>query len=315
MNTIYLDNYMYALKTLGRISEGYLSPFSEIKKGIPEERDVGSLAVGWGHPIDNGKCGIAETGFFWDAMHIDTVGSYQWSSLNTPEGICEIESFTPKKSALDIVLRGNLPTSKYSQGQYPEYKEKEVFSWDGVVLALQNPGDRSVRKVASPEEYMIFIEEACRYYGKKLFLKLHPWNTGEIEEVLQKIANRYGCIAAKVDHRVIENCEFVLIFNSSFAVDCMIRSVRVAQYAPGTFWQTGAVKYTKYGFPFDICDSTISRGHKLCDFLVWRYCFNMHMSVEMWVKMLREFSCSTKMFPLSEEFCYAENCEDYRNEK
>lgn len=255
-----------------------------------------SYFVAWGDPKNKTKCGTMETGFFWDALHIDTLGLYSQCSLNTPYANQLIRNFKSPKSATDIILRGKNPPSKYKQAG-------EDCTWSGVVLALQNPGDRSVHRGSSTEDYYKFVEGACKFYGKNLFLKLHPWNSGDIEARFRSIAAQYGSSIGRVNHTVLEKCKFCLVYNSTFAVDCLLRGVKVAYYAPGYFYQAPGVFYTSYQLPDEVPDLVID-GYKLCDFLVWKYCWNQKMPISRIVELLRHYADSKDMFPLPMELSY-----------
>ena len=50
--------------------------------------------------------------------------------------------------------------------------------------------------------------------------------------------------------------------------------------------------------------NTIKQGYKLVNFLLNRYCFNMGMPLEKWIRMLKHFAQSKEMFPINDEFCY-----------
>ena len=274
-----------------------------IVEGI--DKEIEAFRVFWGGLQEpTGSAIVIETGFFWQAAHLDTVGLYQHSSLCTPQAIKEIERFNAPTSAQEIVFNQK-QTSKFQQGQDPEWKNQNLC-WEGIVLATQNPIDRSIRSVASPIQYYQFVEDACKFYGENLFIKLHPWNSGEKGERLRAIAKKYGVQAAKINHKIIEHCKFVLVFNSTFVVDCMIRDVPVAQYAPGYFWQNPAIQYTEYTFPTEV-KTDIDFGQKTCDFLVWKYCFDHSMPVEKWIQMFEQIAKNKKMFPIPREFSYARN--------
>lgn len=302
MKKMQIDPYIYTLKCLGDIPKGL-----ELLKGIDKNKNV--PMVFWGNLNEpSGKAITMESGFFWEAFHIDTQGLYQHSSLCTPQAIREIEKFNAPVKAKNILEKTYEKTghvSKYSQGQDKEW-QNEYPDWHGVVLACQNPTDRSIRSVASPEQYYQFIEGACSFYGKDLFIKLHPWNNGEVRERIENTAKKYGSKCAKIDHKIIDKCRFVLVFNSTFSVDCFIREVPVAQFAPGYFWQFPSVKYTKWSYPKEIKTDMLF-GQKLCDFLMWRYCFDYTMPVEKWIKMLSACLNSNELFPIPEEFSYASN--------
>lgn len=261
-------------------------------------KDEKCFNVAWGSRALGAKGVGLETGFFWAAGHVDTLGLYANSSLNTPAGLRAIEQLNASISAREIVNESPV-NSKYRQ-------TKNDIDWRGVVLALQNPGDRSIHSSVATEDYFDFVQMACRYYGKHLFLKAHPWNSGPILDRLKAISDKYGCCIAKTNHSILKHCRFVLTFNSSFAVDCFIRDVPVVQYAPGYFFQTGAVKYTGFEFTDEPGD-TIEQGRKVANFLVWKYCINLLMDTETWVGFLISLSESNELFPVEDKYCYANN--------
>lgn len=290
---IILPSYMVRSQIASnRISPELLVGYEDISIGAKPILGEPCYQIAWGSSPFGARGAALETGFFWDAAHLDTHGLYKFSSFNTLEGWAEVESFYPPKWL-------DLHKSKYNQ-------TKRFFSWDGVVLASQNPNDRSVLSVGSPEDYYSFFEGACKHYNRRLFIKAHPWNSGEKWSRLKNIADRYGAQMEKCDHSVLENCSFVLTYNSSFCVDCFVRDIPVAQFAPGYFYQTPAVTYTNFTYP-DTVGNTEDAGLKLAQFLAWRYCFLMSMETEKWIRMLRAFSTSTSLFPLPEEFSYARN--------
>lgn len=297
-----IDPYIFSMRCLEERPKVF-----EAFKGI--DKKVDDSRVFWGNLNEpSGKAITIESGFFWNAFHIDTVGLYQHSSLCTPQALREIEKFDAPVSAQeiqDIIYMQTGQVSKYQQGEDKEIRN-EIIEWDGIVLASQNPTDRSIRSVDSPEGYYRFIEKACEYFRGSLFIKLHPWNSGEARERIEAIASRYGVICAKVNHRIIEKCEFVLVFNSTFAVDCMMRNIPVVQYAPGYFYQNPAIQYTARKFPTSV-DCDLKFGKKTCDFLMWKYCFDYSMSGEGWLEMMKRCLDSDEMFPLPREFSYAES--------
>ena len=256
-----------------------------------------SWALAWGYPVTKRRFGVAETGFFWDAMHIDTIGLYQFSSLNTAEAFRLIHEYSPPESTIDLINSAPFPKSKYRQ-------PLENIEWDGVVFASQNPSDRSIHSVASTEDWWRFYEDCCKYYGAKLFVKLHPWNNNEVEDRIRSIARSFGCQVGKAGHSLIQNCEHVVLFNSTFAIDCMVRGVPVKQGAPGYFWQTGAVSYC-HGDPTKTLNDTKASALQLIDFLAWRYCFSMDCNLCEWKARLSNFANSHQLFPLDESQSYA----------
>jgi len=292
--------YLVDLRTVANVTHEALAKYPNV---VVSDRPVDEpcYMLCWGMPVYGAKHGLIETGFFWDAIHIDTLGLYKSSSLNTVLGWREVEMFSAPKSAADIVLNGTLNPSKYPQG-------REEFEWDGVVLASQNPRDRSVYSTGSTEDYYQFVKGACEHYGDRLFIKLHPHSSGQgVTERITGYALANGCKIAKTNHSVIKNCDFVLVWNSTFAVDCFIRDVPVAQFAPGYWHATPAVTYTAGTYPDRVSCETVEAGQRLADFLMWRYCFHMHMPIDMWVRLVEHYAQSDDMFPLPEEFAYANN--------
>ena len=301
---IQLDNYIFTMKSFS----GFISKVIDDKRfsrGIDKKIEKNVFRVFWGGLNDPAaKSIVMETGFFWNAAHIDTMGLYHQSSLSTPEALRQITSFSAPVSAQSIILTSK-NESKFSQGEDPEIQGKDIGQHD-VILACQNPTDRSIRSVASPDDYYKFIDDACSFYGKKLFIKLHPWNSGAVGDRIRKIASAHGIEAHKINHRVLDGCQFVLVFNSTFSVDCMLRGVPVAQYAPGYFWQNPAVMYTKRSFPTNVRTDE-AFGYKTCDFLAWRYCFDFTMDYDKWVRMLFTFARSNDLFPMPADLSYAAN--------
>ena len=249
-------------------------------------------AIGWGKRIEGIPGSVMESGFFWDAAHLDTVGMYSNSSLNTEEGYNTVLTHVPRPL-------GELK-SKYAQ-------TKNDIHWEGVVLACQNPGDRSILYRGTSEDYWSFLEGACKQYREDLFLKLHPWNSGAILERITKIASFYGCRAEKCNFSVIENCKFVLAYNSTFLVDCMARGIRAAGFVPSAFSRYSTC--TNGTYPSKVTYST-----ELCalfiNFLAYRYCFNYTMTKQKTLTMFEHFSNSTALFPMTDEYCYALNPSD-----
>ncbi len=301
MKKLIISKYLVDVGAVANVTNESLKPWIDTGEVVVGTRapDGDSWVLSWGDPQIKTSHTIVETGFFWDGAHVDTVGLYKFSSLNTAHGVQAVRKFVAPRSAADIVLGGSLPGSKYRQ-------TSKDYRWDGVVLACQNPGDRSIHRGHSTEDYWRFFEGACEHYRENLFVKLHPWNSGAVEKRMIEVAGKHKCTIAKCNHKVIEKCKFVILFNSTFAVDCFVRRVKVAQFAPGYFWMQPGVQYTKYRYPDEVRD-TLDDGSRLADFLLWRYCFSMKMPVEKWVRMFRHLANSNAVFPISEEFAYAAN--------
>lgn len=293
---ILIQEYICNLSAIRNITQDSIKPFPDFQVANSPTDDPEAYFLSWGDPAHKAKTGVMETGFCWDAVHIDTIGLYSHSSLNTPAAKETILNFTPPRSAASIVLNGNLPPSKYRQST-------ECVQWEGVVLALQNPHDRSIHRGSSTSDYFNFVESACKHYKNHLFLKLHPWNSGDTEVRFREIALRYGSQIGRVNHSVINNCRFVLVYNSTFVFDALLRGKRVVQFSPGYFYQCPGVHYSAFQFPDD-SESNVEEGSKLCDFLLWRYCFHQGESPSKLADIIRLFANSNELFPLPEELSY-----------
>ena len=198
----------------------------------------------------------------------------------------------------------NLPKNKQSKYN-ADYNETTITSWSGPILILQNPKDRSILSVTSTENYLNFIEDCCKFYGEKLFVKFHPWNSNEIYTKLEAIIKPYGCKYGKARMSIIDNAEFCISFNSTFAVDALLRGVPYVQYAMGTFFNAYGIIYSEGNFPTEV--KRIEDSYKLCDFLIHKFCFNHKMSKEKFAKMVKHYANSKEMFPMIDEFSYANN--------
>jgi hypothetical protein len=249
------------------------------------------------------KYGVMETGFFNNAAFIDTVGNYQFNSLNTKYAYDNINEFELKgrKSAKEIVF--NLPESKQSKynAAYGDIKCVD----ENIILALQNPKDRSIHSVSNSKTYYKFVEECCKFYGKNLFVKMHPWNSGEYYDILGDICKKYNCNYGKAPISVIRGKEFVISYNSTFAIDCILNDVPYVQYEMGTFYNTFGIIYSNRSFPTKI--TPIKDSEKLANFLIYKYCFNKGMNGEKYARMIKHFANSNDIFPMNDEFCYANN--------
>lgn len=273
------------------------------------KQDVGqdNYVIYWGnkaYDVEYGsRYGVMETGFFNEAAFIDTVGNYQHSSLNSKEGYVAVEEFdlNNRPSAREIIF--NLPSHKQSKYN-AEHGTDENYEFE-VVLALQNPSDRSILSVSSTKKYFEFVEQCCKYYGKSLFVKMHPWNTGDKYDVLAKLVDKYGCNYGKSPMSIINRADFVISYNSTIAIDCLLRDVPYVQYAMGTFYNAYGIIFSRYTFPHKI--TRIENASKLCDFLIHRYCFHKKMDPIQFKNMLIHYSTSNKMFPMIDEFSYANN--------
>jgi hypothetical protein len=253
---------------------------------------------------------VFETGYFWKGCYIDSVGYGKDSSFNVPGSRHFIEEFTPPEDIHKTFEKAEWPHSKYSNRRIDPNVD-----WDGVVLAAQKPNDYSIGQVGGQEKYWKFITDACKFYGKRLFIKLHPYGgfdkTGvDYHEKHKNIAKTYGASAGKSTHKCLENCEFVLTYNSTFAVDCFVRKIPVVQYSIGQFHGSYAVTFGNYSFkkPVNI-ESKTAFGYQLAHFLMWRYCFPLLIPYNEWVEIFKLFTNRDIMYPLPMEFSYGANIE------
>ena len=261
----------------------------------------------WGHqPYMHNysvRYGVMETGFFHEAAFIDTIGNYQTSSLNTKYAFDIISNFDlgNRKSAKDIIF--NLPT--YQQSKYNADFGSEKIKWKGVVLAVQNPSDRSINIVTNINNYYKFIEKCCKFYGKNLFVKMHPWNSGEIYKQITTIAKTYNCSYGYAPVSIIDECEFVISYNSTFAIDCILRDIPYVQYGMGTFFNAFGIHYSNHQFPTNI--TKIENSINLANFLVHKYCYKKDVTKQKYAEMIKHFSVSNDMFPMTDQFSFASN--------
>lgn len=304
---IYLARDITQINYIPQLQVGNLAAFNgdiRVTDCIAEGRDGWGLS--WAFRQRHERNAVMETGFWWNAIHIDQHGLYGESSFNRPEAIREIKAFEPPVAVSELIANKVLPNSKYRQGV-------PVQRWDGVVLAMQTPQDRSVKSVAHPDKYWEFVRGACQFYGNNLYIKLHPLNAGRDKRRAMELASECGCAVGETDHSVIKHCKFCLIYNSTFCVDCFVRGVPVAQFAPGYFYKTPAVTYTDGEYP-DGVEDTVEFGMKVADFAAYRYCFNYNQPLEQWIAMLRHYATSDALFPMKDEWCYVNNLQ-YGNQK
>lgn len=246
---------------------------------------------------------LIESGFFNEGYFIDTVGGSQFCSLNTSDGYNRVKNFKllNRKSAHEIIF--SLPPIRRSKFNAEHGNIKDTNC--EVILALQNPSDRSIMSVTNKKMYYQFVEDCCKFYGKNLFVKMHPWNNGEILERFVAISEKYGCSYGKAPIDIIKKCNFVISYNSTMAIDCLLRSVPYVQYGMGTFFNAYGIIFSNHSFPTSA--SLVSDHHQLCDFLIHSYCYYKGMSKEKFADMINHFISSNDMFPMIDEFSYATN--------
>lgn len=258
-----------------------------------------NFIVSWGENTYQSRCAVIESGFFHDGIHIDSIGLYEKSSFNFSLSREKIESFQAKESFRAIQSKGLIKT-KFNQSI-------EELDWDGIVIVAQHPGDRSIWKAGSTGDYHKFLDEACAYYGNKAFIKLHPvimGNHNELE-IIRRITKKHGSEYGHVAMSVIDNAEFVLLYNSTFVVDALVAKKHVVQYAPGYFWQSGVTQYSSREIPKTIKICNDLYVERFLDFLIWKYCFHKMLPMKSLAEIVKIFASSNELFPLPQELSYA----------
>lgn len=273
------------------------------KQDFSQISDSGHF-ISWGEGVKDIKHSLLECGFFEDAIHIDKYGLYDKASFNFPFAKKIIDDYIAPKSFLQFKEEGKIK-SKFGQ-------PTSNCQWDGIVLACQYPRDRSIVSVGSTKDYYNFLEDACKFYGQRLFLKKHPvmvWDAKE-NEIINFLCSKYKCEQGQVGESILEKAESVLVYNSTYVVDAIQHDIPVMQYAPGYFWQTGVVDFLsgKLSSTPEICD--FRWKNQFLDFLVWKYCFSSLLPLESIVSILKAFKESKDFFPLPEELSYGRFIED-----
>lgn len=302
---IYLHGGVPACLKL-RMELNQLLKFEDVKLFSKKRKSNSSdYLICWGQRLGS-HCGVLETGFFLGTGHMDTRGLYQNCSLNLPQALSSINSFVPP-----VPLQKLLPSIelKFPQSIDPQFESLQ--EWNGVVLALQYPADHSILSVARPSAYLDFVEGACKHYGKRLFLKMHPamfrpFYRKKAEpwvKAFKQLSTKYGIKIGLIDSRIFKKCDFVLVYNSTIAVDAFLAGAKVAQFAPGYFWRIPPIQYTDHSYPNKI-QGDITQGFRFISFLLWRYCFPFELSGEQWHKLLLTFASSKGLFPLPQELSY-----------
>lgn len=237
------------------------------------------------------------SGFFRKSWRIDRIGLWEDCSLNLPEGKTVWQAF-----------RAPVPASELLRGQAKYEQPSGDWRWSGVVLAAQSVG-AAVTQVGKRTAYWDFIRKACRYFRERLLIKLHPKCGQASAEWHRGVAQQYGSACGYFGSSVLEDCEFVLTYNSNYAVEAWLAGVNVMQYAPGCFSYTGAVTFTDWTITDEI-DNRLDTAIQLLDFCVWRYCFSIETSEEVIAKVINRYRKQEGLYPLSEELSYgASLCE------
>lgn len=257
-----------------------------------------SFFVSWGDPSGHSSECLIETGFFRNSFHIDKYGLYQNSSLGRLMNERCVSYEAPKSwKKLNLCPKFGQP--------------KDENKWDGVVLIGQYPNDRSVKIAGGSKKYYEFVENACKFYGKNLLIKNHPVMIKDQEhnDIVSGLCSRYGCEFGHFGHSIIQDCEFVLLFNSTFVVDAMMNYKPIVQYAPGYFYQSNAVFFSDGCLPTKIKSADTFFFDKALDFLAWKYCIHYGQSIENIRKIILSFKDGSDTFPLNEELSYARSME------
>jgi hypothetical protein len=252
--------------------------------------------ISWGENLHGTNHGVLETGFFSNSVHIDRHGLYSFASFNLNTTRQLIESYQPLATARDMFNEGLLQ---------PKFRQCSLkYTWDKIVLMCQHPTDRSILKAGTTRQYYEFIEQACKYYGKNLLLKVHPVNSKEIIERIKSIAIKYDSFVDEISMDVVNTCEYVIVYNSTAVVDCLLRNVPVLQYAPGYFWKSGTVDFSDRTFRTPQ-QPNHSFNQQFCNFLVWKYCFYKLSPMSTWNEILNCYATAKEDFPLPEKYSYA----------
>ena len=258
--------------------------------------DEGGYAFSWAKRGRASRAAAIEIGFWKSAMHADPMGIYSASTFNTPEGMRQVMAYRPEKPAAELLLGENL--TKYRQ-------DSEDVPWEGIVLPLQVPTDRAILSVGTTDEYWTFVEGACKKYGDNLLLKVHPCSGCVDRARAMGLAEKYGTRYAGTNYSCLRRCKFVLVYNSTFAMDAFVLGAPVCQFAPGYWYQSGAVLYTEGEYPDDCDRSTVEVGTRVADFCVWRYCWSWEvLTAAQWRELLTIFARSAQLFPLPECLSY-----------
>ena len=107
------------------------------------------------------------------------------------------------------------------------------------------------------------------------------------DRIIRNILEEYGCYFGKAGFEILENCRFVVTYNSSFVVDCWMRGVHTYTHVDGTF-------YILANLLSD--DPTVFK--RKVNFLMWKYCLPLDLTFDQWVDVFRTYTQSDKMFPL-----------------
>ena len=130
--------------------------------------------------------------------------------------------------------------------------------------------------------------------------------------MVHEIAEKYGSQCGHVGMSVIDNAEFVLVYNSTFVVDALAAKKHVVQYAPGYFWQSGITQYCSREIPKKISLCNQEYTEKFLDFLIWKYCFHKMLPMNNIAEIIYSFAASKEIFSLPEHLSYAAYLIDHK---
>jgi len=267
---------------------------SEHDNNKPTSFSNDDIIIDWGD--DKGRL-TTETGFFQNCIHIDKNGLYEKCSLNSNNIKDIIYNFNEPQN----ILSGNIKNKII-----PKFNNiTSNIIHNGPVLIFQHPFDRSILRAGGTNKYYEFIEETCKYFGKKLFVKFHPVNSIEIRKKHIDIAEKYGCSYGYTGVNAIDHCEFIILYNSTFAIDAALKNKPVFQYAPGYFFNSGIVNFIDHDIKKIKNESYDSFFiNKFLNFIMWKYCFRFDQSFLNLIEIFKSFK-KNEIFPLPQEYSYA----------
>jgi len=235
-----------------------------------ESTDIKECDVVWGFP--NPKTGLTmEVGFFHNAFWLDRKGQYGECSFHDPEFLEYLKDYEEPVDIIDSVLKSKHP-SKYDQPR------KEI-SWKGNVAIAQVPSDRAILVAGTTKNYYGWLFAMCQRYKSSLFIKAHPQATDHSRIALE--SGVHGSAFGHVNMSILDNCNKVLVYSSTCAVDAWMRDKPVEQHAISTFSSV----------PNEL-------GRKFVNFLMWNYCMPNTLSIEEWLEVFRVNLASKEPYPL-----------------
>jgi hypothetical protein len=304
MHNIFIDKRLISKKRYKNINENIIFEkfLDKSRKLVSNEDSLYVYLFKSSHDVKY-KCSV-ETGFFSSCIHIDKNSLYDESIINTPYAQHIINSFEYEDDIFDLINKTGVGISKYKQ-------PNNSIDWNGIVFASQNPTDRSVKSVTTPNDWYNKLKECAKYYGNLLLVKLHPWNAtrGDAENKIRDICKPYKCIVDYFDHSCIKNCEHVVVGCSSFSIDCMLRGIPVKQLFRGYFHSCDAITFCNGDITKDIRTDidVVKKGKQLTNFLANKYCFRIDCSYESWLDIIQSFYNERKNnnpFPLPQKHSY-----------